>query len=207
MARLSKDEWAEVRREWEASPQLGLTWLTKGAGGRFDVTEEAIRRQRLAAKGTPDEWVKRGHSADVARRAREGADRIAAAAPSPDPASPPPPETPKAAGGGTDVGGDPAKNARAPADAEATAVDLRAKLIDLHRNEWKAARRLVYAAMKEGEEAVGFDKAKFAKITTESLRNIQEGERRAWSLDADLIDFEALTDAQLEAVAAGKMPR
>lgn len=207
MARLSKDEWAEVRREWEASPQQGLTWLTKGAGGRFDVTEEAIRRQRLAAKGTPDEWVKRGRTADVARRAREGADRLTVASEfTPDPT---PPETPQAAGGGTEVGESAPKKAPAASapDSETAAVDLRAKLIDLHRNEWRAARRLVYAAMAEAEKAEGFEKAKFAKISTESLKNIQEGERRAWSLDADLIDFEALTDAQLEAYAAGKVPK
>jgi hypothetical protein len=204
MARLSNDEWTEMRAEWEASPRQGLTWLIKASGGRWEITEEAIRRRRAA-----DGWQKRGAMADVVKRAREGADRLSAARPgAADPPSPiPGSEGPEAGVGGAQVGAAPAKNESLAVALEDPAADLRMRLIDTHRQEWRAVRQLVYAAMQEGRNASGFDKAKFAKISTEALRNIQEGERRAWSLDADLIDFNALTDEQLTALAAGKVPK
>lgn len=217
MARLTRDEWAEVRAEWEASPRQGLTWLLASAGGRWNITEEPLRHRR-AAEG----WTKRGGMVEVVRRARQGADRLSAASAQAEADA-------AAAGdvgsGEAEVGHDAPKTraqdaapaigaapvvapaARPAGLADDAAVEMRTRLISMHRDEWKAARALVYKAMREGESAVGFDKAKFAKITTESLKNIQEGERRAWSLDADLIDFDAMTDAQLEALAKGRLPR
>jgi hypothetical protein len=61
--------------------------------------------------------------------------------------------------------------------------------------------------MEEAKKPDGFEKAKFAKIASKTLKVVQEGERRAWSLDADMIDFDALSDAQLEALSKGRMPR
>ena len=59
------------------------------------------------------------------------------------------------------------------------AVDLRAQLIDRHRREWAAPRKLAYEAIQKRD----FELAKLAKISTESLRNIQDGERKAWGID------------------------
>jgi hypothetical protein len=42
---------------------------------------------------------------------------------------------------------------------------------------------------------------------TETLGRVQEGERRIWGLDADLMDFESMTEEQLKAVARGRTPR
>ena len=86
----------------------------------------------------------------------------------------------------------------------AVAVDLRARLVETHRAEWRAARGLVWAAMAEAQRAEGFEKAKFAKIVTEMLANLQAGERKAWGLDIDLIDLDRLSMEQLERIAAGK---
>lgn len=63
--------------------------------------------------------------------------------------------------------------------SEHHAVNQRAMLIDRHRTEWNAPRKLSYEAVKAGD----FDKAKLAKITAETLTLIQGGECRAWGID------------------------
>lgn len=164
MARLKESEWQEVRAEWEVSPQQGLTWLTKAGGGRWNVTEEAIRRRRLK-----EEWQKRGTLASVAEKAQMAADRASVGG---------------EVGGqvGDQVGQEEAEKTAAERSAvvEDAAVRLRASLLERHRSEWNMARKIAYEAV----QARDFDKAKLAKITTETLRNIQDGERKAWGLDA-----------------------
>ena len=59
------------------------------------------------------------------------------------------------------------------------AVDQRAQVLDRHRREWAAPRRLSYEAV-QGRD---FEKAKLAKITAETLKLIQDGERKAWGLE------------------------
>ena len=70
----TKDDWAERCAEWEASPRRGLTWLLASPGGRWEITEKAVRRKRLA-----EVWVKPQDRADIARRARARVDPISAA--------------------------------------------------------------------------------------------------------------------------------
>lgn len=60
-----------------------------------------------------------------------------------------------------------------------TAVELRAQLIDRHRREWAAPRKLAYEAIQKRD----FELAKLAKISSETLRNIQDGERKSWNID------------------------
>src|ERR1700712_976085 len=69
MARMTPAKWAEMRRQWESSPTRGLTWLTKAAGGRWDITEEPIRKRRTA-----EGWAKPANMAAVVRRAHAAAD-------------------------------------------------------------------------------------------------------------------------------------
>lgn len=64
--------------------------------------------------------------------------------------------------------------------AEETAVELRAKVLERHRKEWGIPRGLVNEAVK----ARDFNKAKLAKITSETLKLIQDGERKAWGIDS-----------------------
>ena len=59
------------------------------------------------------------------------------------------------------------------------AVDLRAKVLERHRKEWDGVRQRVYEALRSGD----FDRAKLGKISAESIRIIQDGERKAWGLD------------------------
>lgn len=60
-----------------------------------------------------------------------------------------------------------------------TAVEMRAQLIDRHRREWAGPRKLAYESMQKRD----FELAKLAKINSETLRNIQDGERRAWGIE------------------------
>lgn len=59
------------------------------------------------------------------------------------------------------------------------AVDLRASVLDRHRKEWAAPRKLIYEAATKRD----FELAKLAKITSETLQIVQVGECRAYGLD------------------------
>lgn len=211
MARLSTDQWAEMRREWEASPVQGLTWLTKAGGGRWDITEEPIRRRR-ATEG----WEKPVNMGEVVRRAHSAADAASAARMAAAPTPPVPQSEGSAAssvGSATSgVSGPtsaPPAAARPSADTpEDLARDLRTELLERHRKEWNAARGVLYASLEQAKRARGFMTARFAKITAETTRLIQEGEAKAWGLDAMMIDFEGMSVEQLEhMVKHGRMPR
>ena len=86
---------------------------------------------------------------------------------------------------GVVAGCDPKKKAIA-IDAEAS---RRADVTNRHRDEWDEHKSLV-------DEAIGlkdFEIAKLAKITAETLKIRQEGERKAWGLD---IASQAPTNTQ-----------
>ncbi len=65
--------------------------------------------------------------------------------------------------------------------SELAAVEARANIITRHRTEWNAPRQLAYEAVKNRD----MDKAKLAKIAAETLKIVQEGERKAWGLDVN----------------------
>jgi hypothetical protein len=68
------------------------------------------------------------------------------------------------------------KKKAAALDAEAA---RRAQVVTRHRDEWDGHKGLVDRALA----AKNFEDAKLAKITAETLKIRQEGERRAWGLD------------------------
>jgi len=207
MARLTPDQWAEVRSAWETSPTQGLTWLTKAAGGRWDVSEEPIRKRR-AAEG----WAKPTNMATVVRRAYAAADTHATARMTADRNGPI-----LDANVGDNVGGSETKRPdlkalhcrpQPSAGVEEIAVDLRTELLGRHRKEWDEVRRLFYRSVREAENSFGFETAKFAKISAETIELIQRGETRAWGLDGLLIDFSRMSEKELEAVVKyGRLPR
>lgn len=80
---------------------------------------------------------------------------------------------------GPEITTDQQKQAEAEA-AEETAVQLRAQVLERHRKEWNAPRTISYEAIK----AKDFDRMKQAKITAETLKLIQDGERKAWGIDS-----------------------
>jgi hypothetical protein len=94
-------------------------------------------------------------------------------------------------------------------DAEA---ERRAAVIERHREEWPTVREMVEAGCKTHSEAssleekrIAFEDLKAAKIASETLKIIQDGERKAWNLD-QIVDVTTLTDEQLAAIAKGRMP-
>lgn len=72
------------------------------------------------------------------------------------------------------AGCDPKKKA----EAFARASDAKAAVMVRHKQEWERHQTLIDEALAEGD----FDKAKLAKITAETLKIRQEGERKAWGI-------------------------
>ncbi|ECO7324778.1 hypothetical protein FXO80_19870 [Salmonella enterica] len=56
----------------------------------------------------------------------------------------------------------------------------RKRVLERHRKEVDLSRKLAYEAVQKNN----FDTAKLAKITSETLRNLQDLERKAWGIDA-----------------------
>lgn len=163
-SRLTADSWAKFRALWEADPTMSQGELAKLAG----VSQQAIQK-RIKREG----WQKVSDQGDLARRAYDKADREALrkgeVAPVPQQAQP---------------GDHPDASPPASGVAAATAVELRAKVIERHRKEWDGARNNIYKAIQNSD----FEKAKLGKITAEALKIIQDGERKAWGLDKDEAD-------------------
>lgn len=68
------------------------------------------------------------------------------------------------------------------------AVSVRAAVLDRHRKEWSAPRKLAYDAIalsNKGDQSGAFERAKLAKITAETLQIVQVGECRAFGLNHD----------------------
>lgn len=62
---------------------------------------------------------------------------------------------------------------------EDAAISLRAQLLDRHRQELNAPRKLAYEAMAKKDHEL----ARLAKTVTDAICKIQEAERKAWCLD------------------------
>jgi hypothetical protein len=58
-----------------------------------------------------------------------------------------------------------------------------------------------------GRYGKGWEKARLIKFAVEALRMVQAAERASYGLDAHLIDYDALTDAQLQSLIDGRVPR
>lgn len=75
---------------------------------------------------------------------------------------------------GVVAGCDPKKKA----EALSRAADARAAVILRHKSEWDRHQALIEEALAAGD----FEAAKLAKITAETIKIRQEGERRAWGI-------------------------
>lgn len=82
------------------------------------------------------------------------------------------------------------------------AVDLRAGVLDRHRKEWAAPRKIAYEAVQKGD----FEKAKLAKITAETLTLIQAGECRAFGINHEARAADGATVVVVERGGAGDAP-
>mgnify|MGYP002619561445 CR=1 FL=1 len=206
--RLPPDEWAAARVAWEADPTLSfyalaarlgvdkaavsrrakregwerpanLAELAKKAHARADrmaaEAQLAVQVERSSPPKSPDGDVG-DEDGDVAEVTQVTAVNVTPGATKKDQSDPPPTEQ-------AETREEPAKPAKPPHDpavVQDVAVKLRAEIADRHRKEWQAARKLSYEAI----QAKDFERAKLAKITSETIKIIQEGERKAWGLDA-----------------------
>ena len=182
MARLTEAQWALLRTQWQASPLAGFHWLTEAGGGPWRISREGIRR-RARAEG----WAKR--HAGPAPGAGNDVDQLACP------------------GGGLGAGPGGGLFDCPFAAAEVGAEDvrpLRDAVLLQHRRDWLQVRRLVSAAVAGG----GTDAVRRAKLAAELVRAIQEAEERVWGLDAERIDFEAMSVEELErCIARGRRAR
>lgn len=86
------------------------------------------------------------------------------------------------------------------------AVDLRAGVIDRHRKEWSAPRKIAYEAIQQagkGDVAGAFERAKLAKITSETLSLIQLGECRAFGISSEARGADGQTVVVVERGRSG----
>jgi hypothetical protein len=179
MARLTEAQWALLRTQWQASPLAGFHWLTEAGGGPWRISREGIRR-RARAEG----WAKCDAGPAPGAGPRSDLDQLACA------------------------GGRPGEGPfDCPFDvAEVGAEDvrpLRDAVLLQHRRDWLQVRRLASAAVTGGIDAV-----RRVKLAAELLRAIQEAEERVWELDAERIDFEAMSEEELErCIARGRRAR
>lgn len=67
------------------------------------------------------------------------------------------------------------------AEAINAAADAKLKILEIHKSQWEKHRRHVEMAV----EAADFEAAKLAKITAETLKIVQDGERQAWGIRKD----------------------
>ncbi|WP_288078616.1 hypothetical protein [Pseudomonas sp.] len=143
---------AAARALWEGDPNISMADVAAEVG----VTVRAMRRWTQE-----ENWSKRKQ--DMSERAHAAADNYKG----------------KLSELGPEITTEQQKQAEADA-AEETAVQLRAQVLDRHRKEWNAPRKLSYDAVK----AKDFNQMKMAKITAEALTLIQNGERKAWGIDS-----------------------
>ena len=175
--------WAIARARWEGEPRCSYADLADFLG---------ISKQAVGKRAVKEGWAKKLNMSAIAGRAHAVADhgisREVVDAPKlpdavddqPIPRAALPPGEPAHAAIPRAIPD--SKNATPEMLAQAVedaAVDARAQILKRHRTEWVAPRNQVYKALKSTD----IDQAKLAKLAAETLKLIQDGERKAWGLD------------------------
>lgn len=94
-------------------------------------------------------------------------------------------------------------NPKKKAEAIDKAAAEKAAVIARHKQEWENHQRLIDDALADGD----FNAAKLAKITAETIRIRQDGERKAWGiLDVDVRPREIDNGPKLELVLTHEQP-
>lgn len=147
---------AAARALWEGDPTKSKRMVAEEMG----IPYGTIDRWSKGDDGKGEKWSKR--TDDMSARAHAAADTYRG----------------KLSELGPEITTQQQRQAEADA-AEETAGELRGAVLARHRKEWNVPRALVQEAVK----ARDFGKAKLAKITSETLKIIQDGERKAWGID------------------------
>lgn len=177
MPRLTSDQWAAVRLEWEGEPVATYSSLA----AKYNIEVSNISR-RCAKEG----WVKRGQLASINEAAQRKADARCDANGNANAS-----ETQRACGA-------------ADLATRDESIDLRAEVLERHRREWselEAFRKVALKAMKDAHEAgdreawsVAKTAADTAKSNISALEIKQQGERRAWGLEAKAEEEYVITN-------------
>lgn len=83
-------------------------------------------------------------------------------------------------------------NPKKKAEAVNQAADRKAAILQKHRDAWPAIKKLNARALEEQD----FDAAKLAKISAETEKIIQEGERKAWGI-TDKVETESSSKLEI----------
>jgi hypothetical protein len=73
----------------------------------------------------------------------------------------------------------------------------------LHRQDWKVIRGL----MAESVRTRDLERARLVKVLLDGMAALHAGEREDNGLNADPVDYDTATKAELDAIAAGRRPR
>lgn len=214
MARMSPDVWTHIRTRWECDPREGYIWLIREM--ELDVTKAAIRK-----KADKEKWSKRATLKAIVNRAQLKADQLHSKIGGMVEGIPVSDQTEKLVSAYTEES----------IDLRSQVIDTHRQEWTRHRKEWdvevfKQAARIVelkkrYAdsdmtpeeIMQEVQSMLdkGYDVdpdwvalsyfQRCAKTAAETVKIRQEGERKAWGLDATAEDTTsgAETPEQLDA--------
>lgn len=93
------------------------------------------------------------------------------------------------------------------AEALSAAADRKMAVIVRHQDEWRRHQAIIDEALANND----FERAKLAKITAETIRIRQDGERRAWGIEltqqqqvnqqAQVVNIDFSTRSQTELIA------
>lgn len=172
--KIKADDWAIARARWEGEPRCSYTDLTVSLG---------ISKQAIAKRAAKEGWRKMANMAAIADKAHAAADNdmsreAALLSKNPimvdDLCRQKLVVVPSVATGANTT---PEMLAQRVEDA---AVAARAQILTRHRSEWPAVRNQIYKALKSQD----YQAARLAKSAAETLKLAQDGERKAWDLDA-----------------------
>ncbi|MFX1684900.1 hypothetical protein [Paraburkholderia sp. A1RO-5L] len=188
--RLSPIQWAAARGIYESDPTITLQQIADSLGCSRAAVSMRIKRGGWVQRQPPQSIAERANAAadskfeaEQREKAVESDDRApgvcepdsdADGAADPTRAAIRPPPVVPAIPPGT-------PEDQAGRMAVDTANGARAELVRQHRKEWGAVRSLAYASIKSRD----MEAARHVKVVAESLKIVQDGERRAWGLDTD----------------------
>ena len=200
MARLTAEQWRAIRQVWEFDPdQPSYAEAARAAAARHGFAPPS--KVAVGNRARAENWERRGSLSGINQAAHRIADRMGAR---------PPSGAPGVQGGGTAYRDPAAKPDSLSAEYEERreAELKRAEIRLRHRQEWAQVAKLRQEALqvRSDDPDQAFLRLKLAKIAAETTSIQQAGECRAWGMD-ELIDparLKSLSDAQLEALVAGK---
>lgn len=205
--KVSRFQWAAARAMWESDPRISLVQIAESLGVSRQAAQKRANTDGWRKREDMEEVARQAHE----RADQKIEEDVAPSRPVPKPPEPkpvksnaavhtePPSVVQKVKTLEANLRPVPSKNGShglgaalpdippsmpeedARRVAHEAAVQRRAEVLTTHRKEWLAVRQLAYAAIKGKDDAA----ARHVKTCSESLKIIQDGERKAWGLDAD----------------------